>query len=84
MHDEHIINQPHTVECNGSSCDDGLYCNGDEYCFEGSCYSGQNVTCGFAFYCDETIKSCERDCDSFDIDGSILQLEECVSVQYTG
>ena len=55
--------------CNSpADCDDGIFCNGEEYCSIGQCYSGVAVDCGFAFICDEESTSCIRDCDAFDID----------------
>ena len=38
----------------------------------GQCYSGQEVDCGFACYCDIIKDECVRDCDTFDIE-SYLQ-----------
>ena len=52
-----------------------MFCNGEEYCVDGQCYSGNAVECGFAFVCDEESASCIRDCDSFHIDAYL----ECSS-----
>ena len=52
-------------------CDDGLYCNGVEYCEDGQCLSSDSIDCGFGFVCDEDTEACVADCDVFDIDGYI-------------
>lgn len=48
---------------NGSSCDDGLFCNGIAVCGDGTCHNGpapncdDGVTCT-ADHCDETLARC--------------------------
>ena len=45
---------------------------------DGECLEGVDVDCGFAFVCDEDTRSCQRDCDEFDIDG-FLQCSDTFS-----
>lgn len=56
--------------CNGIECeDDGVYCNGEEYCLDGECVSSGNP-CEGQLTCQEESRSCEEidtcnpeDCD---------------------
>ena len=58
------------AECEvDGDCDDGLYCNGAEFCQNGLCLSSDSIDCGLGFNCDEDNDECVVDCDSFDIDG---------------
>jgi len=42
------------LSCNYSDqCQDGLFCNGQEYCSNGTCYSQVNFTCGDSDTCVE-------------------------------
>ena len=50
-------------------CNDGKYCNGEEYCDNGQCINGTDVQCRTHFVCDEDARECVRDCNTFDIDG---------------
>ncbi len=47
------INQP-----DGTSCSDGLFCNGNETCAAGSCTAG-TPPCAFAALCSEGTDSCQ-------------------------
>jgi len=59
-------------------CDNGLYCDGQEYCSNAQCYNGTDVNCNDGQYCtvndvcNETTDSCQydaRDCSGNDIFG---------------
>ena len=52
-----------TEPCSGSSCDDGLFCNGVEACVDGVCSPGTPVACDDGVTCtvdacDETANTC--------------------------
>ena len=53
-----------TTCSNDGDCDNGLYCDGEESCVEGSCVAGQPVTCSAGSdactsnVCDESSDSC--------------------------
>ncbi|PIR66550.1 MAG: hypothetical protein COU51_03365 [Parcubacteria group bacterium CG10_big_fil_rev_8_21_14_0_10_36_14] len=52
-----------TPKSDGTSCSDGLYCNGAETCQSGSCQYGTQITCNdnntcTGDKCDEVLKSC--------------------------
>lgn len=52
-----------TPKTNGTSCDDGIYCNGSETCQAGTCTVGGAVVCNdnsdcTSDSCSETTKSC--------------------------
>jgi len=62
--------------CANKNCDDGKYCNGEEYCDNGQCKpsANGNITCPNFFVCSNLHKKCVRDCGRFAIDG---YLREC-------
>lgn len=52
-----------TEPCSGTSCDDGLFCNGVEACVNGVCSAGTPIVCNdgvacTADACDETANTC--------------------------
>ena len=49
----------HTVVADGSSCDDGRFCNGEEFCWSGTCVA-EGAPCGDEDcpYCDEVEDIC--------------------------
>ena len=44
---------------NGTSCDDGLYCNGAETCQSGECTKGTKQCSSLLTKCNETLDQCE-------------------------
>ncbi len=73
---------PRCVECTSDAdCDDGLFCNGTEACFNGNC-SSSSVPCAFGETCNDITDTCDTsvscttdaDCD----DGSFCNgVETC-------
>lgn len=53
---------PDTGECgiprSGNTCDDGIYCNGNDTCDEGDCAEHSGIPCAEGFECDEGQNSC--------------------------
>ena len=43
---------------NGTTCNDGLYCNGSDTCSEGSCSAHAGISCPAGTACDETLDTC--------------------------
>ncbi|MBW2989541.1 hypothetical protein KY358_04450, partial [Candidatus Woesearchaeota archaeon] len=53
----------HCGDCEkDSECDDGLYCNGEELCFEGFCEEGDPIDC--SYYNIGRIATCDNDPDN--------------------
>ncbi len=47
----------------GASCDDGLYCNGDDTCLAGDCSEHGSDPCYGIGLCDEDADNCDGECD---------------------
>ncbi len=45
-------------DCEGARCDDGVWCNGDEVCAEGTCFSAEDSRCERPELCDERRALC--------------------------
>lgn len=47
----------------GATCDDGLYCNGDDSCLSGACTEHGSDPCASIGLCDEDADNCDGVCD---------------------
>jgi hypothetical protein len=65
-------------ECSGSSdCDDGIFCNGEEFCVRGRCSASLSLPCDDGLQCsidtcDEAARDCAHEPPDFDGDGYFL------------
>lgn len=45
---------------NGTSCSDGVFCNGSDTCLSGACTGHAGDPCTNGEYCDESVDACQR------------------------
>eukprot|EP00485_Elphidium_margaritaceum_P020577 CAMPEP_0202725828 /NCGR_PEP_ID=MMETSP1385-20130828/184300_1 /ASSEMBLY_ACC=CAM_ASM_000861 /TAXON_ID=933848 /ORGANISM="Elphidium margaritaceum" /LENGTH=476 /DNA_ID=CAMNT_0049392033 /DNA_START=53 /DNA_END=1483 /DNA_ORIENTATION=+ len=64
------------TDCADEDCDDGDICNGEEFCLDGSCTSGDELSCPADFVCSSSQQRCVRDCETFAIDGYLRDCSE--------
>jgi cysteine-rich repeat protein len=67
---------------NSVGCDDGVFCNGADFCFGGSCSGHQGDPCRFSdcsTVCDEMTATCDPDAAGTPCfgDGNVCTLDQC-------
>lgn len=53
--DAGVVDAPPMVCSSSSQCDDGVFCNGEEFCKDGTCHPGDIVVCDDGVRCTEDL-----------------------------